>query len=90
MDPNVRRKRQYFRDMMPVMSSLAEVMMAYNPESDWLPHVAAVIQHYQVVTLNATSVPEPLPLPGVLRSNDPTVNGRFFPASSNAVRPHQC
>ena len=87
MDPNVRRKRQYFRDMMPVMSSLAEVMRAYNPRSDWLPHVAAVIEHDQVITLNATGVPNLLPPPGVLRSNDPTVNGRFAPASSTAARP---
>ena len=85
-DPNVRRNRPYFRDMMPVMSSLSNVMNAYNPGSNWLAHVAAIIQHYQVATLSTTRVPAPMSLTGVLRSNNSTVNGRFTPTISNAAR----
>ena len=87
IDPNVHRNRQYFHGMMLVMSSLARVMQAYNPDINWLPQVAAVIQHYQVSTLNTTRIPDPMPLVGVLRLHNPTVNGRFTPAMSNVARP---
>ena len=86
IDPNVRKSRQYFRDMMPVMATLASVMKVCNPQSNWLTHVDAVIQHFQVSTLSTTMIPEPLPLVGVLRTPNPTVNGRFSPATTPAVR----
>ena len=57
INPNVRRSRQYFCDMMPVMSTLASVMKVYNPTSTCLPHVDAVIQHFQVSTLSTTVIP---------------------------------
>ena len=85
IDPAIYRNRQYFRNMMPVMASLATVMTAYNPTITWLPHTAAAIQHYQVATLTTTRVPEPMPLVGVLRLTDPKMSGRFTPAISNSV-----
>ena len=54
INPHVHTKCKYFRDMLPVLSGLANVMTGYNPASPWLDHTKATIQHYDTVP---TSLP---------------------------------
>ena len=77
INSHVRTKRKYFRDMLPVLSGLANVMTAYNPASPWLDHAKAIIQHYG-------TVPVSLSLGPAHNKTDPTLNGRFAPATHPA------
>ena len=82
ISPHVRTKRKYFRDMLPVLSGLANVMTVYNPASPWLNHAKAVIQHYD-------TVPASLPLGPAHKPIDPTLKGRFAPANHPAPSVHR-
>ena len=80
VDASTRKPRKYFKDVMPVMTSLSSVISIYNPVSKWHPHVQSVIDHYQATTLKTTIVPAPMPPSCALRTSDPTLSGRFTPA----------
>ena len=70
----------YFKDMMPVMTSLFNIIGVDNPGSKWFPHVQSVSKHHQAITLQNTMVPSPMPPSCVLRTSDPKLSGRFTPA----------
>ena len=82
ISPLVRTRRKYFRDMLPVLSGLANVMAVHNPTSPWLHHAKAVIQHYD-------TVPASLPLGPAHKPNDLTLQGRFAPANHPAPSVHR-
>ena len=74
IDATHRHERKYFKDMMPIMTSLANVVNIYSPDSAWLPHVQTMIQHYQVQTLKATMISTPMSPGCALRPSKPALN----------------
>ena len=85
VDATNRHKRKYFKDMISVLASLANVIDTYNPDSDWPPHVQTVIQHYQAQTLKSTMIPAPMSPGCPLRPSNPTLNRQFAPTSRLAT-----
>ena len=79
VDASTRKQRKYFKDMMPVMTSVANVISVCNSGSKWLPHVQSVVRYYQAMILRSTMVPAPIPTGYALHPSDPTMARCFTP-----------
>ena len=70
VDPINRKGRQYFKDIMPVMIALQDILTNYHSSSKWLPHVNTLIQNVTATTLASTTVPAIMPQKSAMRKTD--------------------
>ena len=82
-----RSQRQYFKDMMPTLTSLETVIGVYNPTSAWLPHVRRVIKNFQVHTLQSAMIPAPMPPGNYSRKRNPLLDSPAYRPANSAISP---